>query len=71
MADASSSHCRKPAAMAVARIEPFGLLILIGLLIVLPLLGQQVGFDLNFVSRWLSAATRAIIVFILVVTGNV
>jgi Zn-dependent protease len=60
----------KPAAMAVARIEPFGLLILIGLLIVLPLLGDQLGVDLNFVSHWLLAATRAIILFILVVTGN-
>lgn len=61
----------KPAAMAVARVEPFGLLILIGLLIVLPLLGDQLGVNLNFVSHWLVAATRAIIVFILVVTGNV
>jgi Zn-dependent protease len=60
----------KPAAMAVARLEPFGLLILIGLLIVLPLVGEQLGVDLNFISRYLGAATRAIIVFILVVTGN-
>ncbi len=60
----------KPAAMAVARVEPFGLLILLGLLIVLPLVGDQLGLDLNFISHWLVAATRAIIVFILVVTGN-
>jgi Zn-dependent protease len=60
----------RPAAMAVARIEPFGLLILIGLLIVLPLVGQRLGVDLNFVSHWLLAATRAVIIFILVVTGN-
>ena len=60
----------KPAAMAVARVEPFGLLILIALLIVLPLLGDQIGVDLNYVSHWLVAATRAIIRFILVVTGN-
>jgi Zn-dependent protease len=60
----------KPAAMAFARVEPFGLLILIGLLIVLPLLGDRLGADLNFVSHWLSTAARAVIVFILVVTGN-
>jgi Zn-dependent protease len=60
----------KPAAIAVARLEPFGLLILIGLLIILPLLGAQLGVDLSFVSHWLVAATRAIITFILVVTGN-
>jgi Zn-dependent protease len=60
----------KPAAIAVARLEPFGLLILIGLLIILPLLGNQLGVDLSFVSHWLVAATRAIITFILVVTGN-
>jgi Zn-dependent protease len=41
----------KPAAMAVARVEPFGLLILIALLIVLPLLGDQLGVDLNYVSH--------------------
>ena len=60
----------KPAAIAVARLEPFGLLILIGLLIVLPLIGSQLGVDLSFVSHWLVAATRAILQVILVVTGN-
>jgi Zn-dependent protease len=60
----------KPAAIAVARLEPFGLLILIGLLIVLPLIGAQLGVDLSFVSHWLVTATRAIITTILVVTGN-
>jgi len=60
----------KPAAIAVARLEPFGLLILIGLLIILPLVGSQLGVDLSFVSHWLIAATRAIITFILVATGN-
>jgi Zn-dependent protease len=60
----------KPAAVAVARLEPFGLLILIGLLIVLPLIGSQLGVDLSFVSHWLVAATRAILKAILFVTGN-
>jgi Zn-dependent protease len=60
----------KPAAVAVARLEPFGLIILIGLLILLPLLGSQLGVDLSFVSRGLVVATRAIIRVILLVTGN-
>ena len=60
----------KPAAIAVARLEPYGLFILIGLLILLPLLSAQLGVDLDFISRWLVAGTRAIIKVILVVTGN-
>jgi Zn-dependent protease len=60
----------KAAAAAVARLEPYGLIILIGLLIVLPLLGAQLGVDLNFVSRVLTTGTRAIIAAILFVTGN-
>jgi Zn-dependent protease len=60
----------KPAAMAVARLEPFGLVILIGLLIILPMFGAQLGVDLNFISRTLAVATRSIIDVILYVTGN-
>ena len=60
----------KPGAVVVARLEPYGLIILIGLLIVLPLLGTQLGVDLSFVSRALTAATRAILTAILFVTGN-
>jgi len=60
----------KAGAAAVARLEPFGLIILIGLLIVLPLLGAQLGVDLSFVSRALAVSTRAIIKAIILVTGN-
>ena len=60
----------KPAAMAVARLEPFGLLILIGLLIILPMLGAQLGVNLNFISDTLAIATRAIINVIFYLTGN-
>ena len=60
----------KPAAIVVARLEPYGLIILIGLLIVLPLLGAQLGVDLSFVSRGLVVCTRTIIAVILFVTGN-
>jgi Zn-dependent protease len=60
----------KPAAMAIARLEPFGLVILIGILIILPMFGAQLGVDLNFISRALAIATRSIIELILYVTGN-
>ena len=61
----------KPVAALVARLEPYGLLILIGLFIVLPLLGAQLGIDLGVVSRILAVSTMAIIEAILDVTGNI
>ena len=60
----------KVLAGAVARLEPFGLVILIGLLIVLPVLGAQLGVDLSIVSRVLGTATRAVINIIVQITGN-
>jgi Zn-dependent protease len=54
-----------------ARLERYGMLILIGLLIVLPLLGSQLGIDLSFVSHFISRATGAVISIILRLTGNV
>jgi uncharacterized membrane protein len=60
----------KPAAMAVARLEPFGLVILIGLLIIVPMLGAQLGVNLNFISGVLAIATRSIVNVIVYVTGN-
>ena len=61
----------KAAAATVARLEPYGLVILIGLLIVLPLLGDQLGIDLGVLSHVLATSTRAIIEVILHITGNV
>jgi Zn-dependent protease len=60
----------KVVAVPVARLEPYGLFILIGLLILLPFVGAQLGVDLSFVSHWLVAATRAILKAVIVVTGN-
>jgi Zn-dependent protease len=54
----------------LARLEHYGMMILIGLLIVLPLLGSQLGVDLSFVSHFISAATGAMISIILRLTGN-
>lgn len=54
----------------LARLESYGMVILIGLLIVLPLLGSQLGVDLGFVSHVISIATDAVIRTILRLTGN-
>jgi Zn-dependent protease len=60
----------RAAAAALSRLEPYGILILIGLLIVLPLLGAQLGLNFDPFSRLLSAATGAIIDVIVRLTGN-
>lgn len=57
-------------AAPLAALEPFGIVILIGLLILLPILGAQLGLDLNVVSRVLAISTNAIIHAILRLTGN-
>jgi Zn-dependent protease len=38
-------------ASPVARLEPYGMIILIGLLFILPMIGAQIGLDLNVVSQ--------------------
>ena len=53
-----------------ARIEPYGMVILIGLLIFLPMLGSQFGVDLGFVSHFISSVTGTVIRAILRLTGN-
>ena len=58
------------AAARVARLEPYGLIILMGLLIVLPMLGAQLGIDLSAAANVLAISTRAIIDAIVRVTGN-
>jgi Zn-dependent protease len=60
----------KSIAAPVARLEPYGLAILIGLLIILPMLGAELGLDLSIVSHAIAYATRAVINAILVLTGN-
>jgi len=57
-------------AARVARLEPYGLAILIGLLIVLPMVGAQLGIDLGIVSRLIGIAAKATIEAIVRVTGN-
>ena len=58
-------------AAPLARLEPYGMVILLGLLIVLPMLGSQFGWNLDFVSQAISSATNAVLSVILRLTGNV
>ena len=60
----------KPLALPLARLEPFGLLILIGLLILLPLAGSQFGLNLDVISTGLRTVTGFMIRLILTLTGN-
>jgi Zn-dependent protease len=53
------------------RLEPYGLMILIGLIFVLPLLGAQLGIDLNFVWWLVQGSTGIIVDALLRLTGNV
>jgi Zn-dependent protease len=57
-------------AIPLARMERYGMFILIALLIVLPMLGRNLGVDLNIISRFLMIATSGVIDLILRVTGN-
>ncbi len=60
----------RAAAAPLARLEPYGIPILIGLLFLLPLLGSQLGLNLSIVSHALGIATGAVIEVILRLTGN-
>jgi Zn-dependent protease len=61
-----------PNALAVplSRLEPFGMLILISLLILLPLAGSQFGLNLDVISAILRKMTGYVLAVILIVTGN-
>jgi Zn-dependent protease len=57
-------------ALPLSRLEPFGMLILIGFLIILPLAGSQFGLNLDVISAILRTSTGYLIRLLLVVTGN-
>ena len=57
-------------AVPLARLEPFGMMILIGILIVLPLAGSQFGLNLDVISTILRATTGYLFQLILMLTGN-
>ena len=58
-------------ARPLARAEPYGMLILIGLLFLLPLLGAQLGFNIDPISRLIMTSTNVIGGIILWLTGNI
>jgi Zn-dependent protease len=58
-------------ARLVSRAEPYGLLILIGLIVVLPLLGARLGINLDLISRLIMTSTNAVLGIILRLTGNI
>ncbi len=62
-----------PAALAarLARLEPYGMAILLALFILLPLIGAQFNLDLGFVSHFISIAANTVIEAVLRLTGNV
>jgi Zn-dependent protease len=54
----------------LARLEPYGMMILIVVLFILPLLGTQLGIDLNVVWQLVERSTQVIIDAILWLTAN-
>jgi Zn-dependent protease len=61
----------KALAVPLAGLEPYGMVILIGILFILPIIGAQIGLDLNVVSQSISVVTGAVIRLILWITGHV
>ena len=54
----------------LSRVEPYGLLLLIGLIFILPVLGAQLGFNLDFVSQLMAQSSNSIIGVVLHLTRN-
>jgi Zn-dependent protease len=56
-------------AFPLARLEPYGMIILIGVLLILPIVGAQIGLDFRIVSRVIAAITSEVVAVILLLTG--
>ena len=57
-------------AIPLSRLEPYGMLILIGFLILLPMAGTRLGLNLDVISTILRTVTGYVIWLLLLVTGN-
>lgn len=57
-------------AFPLARLERFGMLILLAVIFLLPMVGRQVGIDLNVMSWILGPAVDRVIELIQILTGN-
>jgi Zn-dependent protease len=58
-------------AAPLARLEPYGMIILIGVLLILPMVGTQFGLDLSVLSRVIAVVTNDVIEAVLWVTGHI
>jgi Zn-dependent protease len=56
-------------ARPLARLEPYGMMILIGVLFILPMIGAQIGLDLSIVSHVIAVVTSEVVAVILRLTG--
>jgi len=56
-------------ALPLARLEPYGIVILIGVLFILPMIGAQIGLDLSIVSHVIAVVTSEVVAVILWLTG--
>jgi Zn-dependent protease len=57
-------------ALPLARLEPYGMIILIAALLVMPVLGAQMGVDLNILPHLITGPVETIIRAIVWLTGN-
>ena len=57
-------------AFPLARVERYGMLILLLFLFVIPYVGEQTGHNLNILGWLIGAPTEALIRFILAITGQ-
>jgi Zn-dependent protease len=57
-------------ALPLARVEPYGIMILLLFLFILPSIGNQAGVDLNILGHVIAGPTAALIGFVLLVTGQ-
>jgi Zn-dependent protease len=57
-------------ARPLSRLEPYGMLILIGCLILLPMVGKQLGLNLDVISAILRTTTGYVIRLVLLLSGN-
>ena len=57
-------------AYPLARLEPYGILILLLMLFVLPWIGARTGLNLNILAYVIGVPTEALIHFVLSITGQ-
>jgi hypothetical protein len=57
-------------ALPLARLEPYGMIILIGVLFVLPMIGAQIGVDFRIISYAIAVVTSEVVAVILWLTGH-